>query len=251
MVSLLDCTFRDGGYYNAWDFDPKLIKTYLKAMDDLPVDIVEIGFRSMPGGSGKFKGGCAYCTDDQIRSLEVPGSLRLAVMVNGADLIRYSTGVTRAVDYLFRPAQDSPVEIVRIAAHVNSVEEILPAITRLHELGYKTTLQLMQIAGLSFDKIVKLAEACSSYPLDVVYFADSFGSMVQDDVTKTVEALRTNWSGELGFHGHNNMEWALANSLRAIEEGVTWIDSTVMGMGRGPGNCKTEYLAIEMESRER
>jgi len=249
MLNFLDCTLRDGGYYNAWDFDQKLISTYLKTMADLPVDIVEIGFRSMPENSGKFKGGCAYCTDEYIRSLDVPEGLRLAVMINGADLIKYSSGVTRAVDYLFGPAQDSPVEMVRIAVHVNKVEETLPAITRLHELGYKTSLQLMQIAGLSVGKIAKLAEACSAYPLDVVYFADSLGSMVQDDITHTVEALRTHWSGELGFHGHNNMEWALANCMRAIEQGVTWVDSTVMGMGRGPGNCKTEYLAIEMESR--
>ena len=53
-IHLLDCTLRDGGYYNAWDFEPRLIKAYVKAMAALPVDIVEIGFRSMPGAGSKL-----------------------------------------------------------------------------------------------------------------------------------------------------------------------------------------------------
>lgn len=245
----LDCTLRDGGYYNAWDFEPDLITAYLKAMAALPVDMVEIGFRSMPGNSGKFMGACAYCTDDYIRTLEIPNGLRLAVMVNGSDLTKYPDGVLQAVDRLFGPAKSSPVELVRIAVHVHKVEETLPAISRLHELGYKTTFQLMQIAGLSQEEILRLSKACSAYPLDVLYFADSLGGMTQKDVDFTVQALRIYWKGELGFHAHNNMEWALANGLRALEQGVTWIDSTVLGMGRGPGNTRTEYLAIEMETK--
>lgn len=248
-INFLDCTLRDGGYYNTWDFDPELITAYLKAMAALPVDMVEIGFRSMPGNSSKFKGGCAYCTDAHINSLEIPNGLRLAVMVNGSDLTKYPDGPTKAVDRLFGSAVNSPVEMVRIAVHVHKVEETLPAISRLNELGYKTTMNLMQIAGLTRQEVEALAKACSAYPIDILYFADSLGSMVQDDINQTVDALRTHWTGELGFHAHNNMEWGLANCIRAIELGVTWIDSTVLGMGRGPGNARTEYLAIELETR--
>jgi 4-hydroxy 2-oxovalerate aldolase len=248
-IKLLDCTLRDGGYYNAWDFEPELITAYLKAVAALPVDMVEIGFRSMPGNSGKFKGGCAYCTDAFIRSMEIPKGLRIAVMVNGADLTNYPDGIVPAVDWLFGPADTSPVELVRIAVHVHKVEETLPAITRLNELGYKTTFQLMQIAGLTSDEVQLLAKACSEFPLDVLYFADSLGSMVPDDINQTVEALQNHWQGELGFHAHNNMQGGVANCIRAVEQGVTWIDGTVLGMGRGPGNAPTEYLAIEMETR--
>ena len=248
-ITLLDCTLRDGGYYGAWDFEQELITAYLGAVAALPVDIVEIGFRSMPGNTGKFKGGCAYCTDEFIRSLGIPKGLRLAVMVNGADLTNFPDGIVSAVDRLFGPAETSPVELVRIAVHVHKAEETLPAIVRLKELGYKTTFQLMQIAGLSNGEVQHLAKSCSEFPLDVLYFADSLGSMVQDDINRTVDALRTHWQGELGFHAHNNMQCAVANCIRAVEQGVTWIDGTVMGMGRGPGNAPTEYLAIEMETQ--
>lgn len=248
-VVMLDCTLRDGGYYNAWDFNPELINAYLRAMAALPVDIVEIGFRYMPGTSGRFLGGCAFSTDDFICSFDVPKGLQLAVMVNGGDLIKLPSGVIAAVDQLFQPARQSPVELVRIACHVDKLEETLPAITRLKELGYKTTINLMQIAALSQDEIKQLAQLASGYPIDILYFADSLGSMEPDDVNKTVDALRTNWKGELGFHAHNNMELALLNSIRAVDIGVTYIDSTVLGMGRGPGNTITEYLAIELMSR--
>jgi 4-hydroxy 2-oxovalerate aldolase len=73
--------------------------------------------------------------------------------------------------------------------------------------------------------------------------------MIPGDINDTVGALRTHWTGEIGFHAHNNMDGAVANCIRAIEQGVTWIDSTVAGMGRGPGNAKTEYLAIELETK--
>ena len=58
--------------------------------------------------------------------------------------------------------------------------------------------------------------------------------------------LRSHWKGELGIHTHNNLGKAISNSISAIENGVTWVDSTVTGMGRGPGNSETEYLLIEM-----
>lgn len=248
-VTMLDCTLRDGGYYNAWDFNPGLIEAYLKAMAALPVDIVEIGFRYMPGTSGRFLGGCAFSTDDYIRSFEIRNGLKIAVMVNGGDLIKYPSGVKAAVDQLFQPAEQSPVELVRIAVHVNKLEETLPAIIRLKELGYRTTVNLMQIAGLSRAEIERLAQLASAYPIDILYFADSLGSMEPDDVNTTVDALHAHWKGELGFHAHNNMELALSNSIRAVDNGVTYIDSTVLGMGRGPGNTRTEYLALELESR--
>lgn len=248
-VIMLDCTLRDGGYYNAWDFEPDLINAYLKAMAALPVDVIEIGFRYMPGMSGRFLGGCAYSSDDFIRSFDVRNGLKIAVMVNGGDLIKHPPGVKAAVDQLFQPAEQSPVGLVRIACHVDKLEETMPAVIRLKELGYRTTVNLMQIAALSKDEIERLAKLASGYPIDILYFADSLGSMEQDDVNTTVDALRTHWKGELGFHAHNNMELALANSIRAFDKGVTYIDSTVLGMGRGPGNTRTEYLAIELESR--
>ena len=79
---LVDCTLRDGGYHNAWDFDSELINEYLEAMAAISADYVELGFRSLEQGT--YRGGCAYTTDRFIRQLNVPSGLRLGVMAADA-----------------------------------------------------------------------------------------------------------------------------------------------------------------------
>ena len=70
--------------------------------------------------------------------------------------------------------------------------------------------------------------------------------MTTDDTSRIIGWLRKAWQGDLGIHTHDNMGLALANTLRAQAEGVSWLDATVTGMGRGPGNARTEELAIEV-----
>ncbi|MFM9160977.1 MAG: hypothetical protein ACKOPK_24425 [Dolichospermum sp.] len=81
-VKLIDCTLRDGGYYNVWDFNTQLIKEYLQAMSAISVDYVELGFRSFD--SNGFKGGCAYTTDNFISQFDIPDNLKIGVMVNAS-----------------------------------------------------------------------------------------------------------------------------------------------------------------------
>lgn len=246
MIKLLDCTLRDGGYYNDWDFSPQLIADYLQAMQALAVDYVEIGFRSR--NNKGFKGGCAFSTDGFINSLPIPAELKdkIGVMVNGSELINHPEGLEAALTQLFPPKQNSPVTLVRIACHVHEFELTLPASTWLKEQGYLVGFNLMQVADRSTEEIYRLTRLASSFPIDVLYFADSMGSLDPEQTSHIVRAFKQGWTGELGIHTHDNIEQALANSKRAVEEGVTWVDGTVTGMGRGPGNVKTEYLAIEL-----
>ena len=82
---LLDCTLRDGGYYNSWDFNDSLIHDYLLAMKAVGVDVVELGFRSTDKKG--FKGACAYSTDAFIRTLDVPEGITFCVMINATDIL--------------------------------------------------------------------------------------------------------------------------------------------------------------------
>ena len=88
-IKILDCTLRDGGYYNNWDFSIDLINDYLKAMPMAGVDYVELGFRSLYKST--FKGACAYTKDEFLESLKIPKKLKVAVMVNASDLLNYGT----------------------------------------------------------------------------------------------------------------------------------------------------------------
>lgn len=240
----LDCTLRDGGYYTAWDFSADLINDYLHAMHAVGVDVVELGFRSFDRHG--FKGGCAYTTDGFVRRLNVPDGLKLAAMVNAGELVRHPDGVVGAVSRLFEPASDSPLDLVRVACHMEEFEAVLPACAWLRDQGYLAGINLMQISDRSEDEIEALGRIASACPPDVLYLADSTGSMTLEHTSTVIAAMRRGWGGPLGIHTHDSMGQALANTLRAVSEGVAWVDGTVTGMGRGPGNAPTEYLAIEL-----
>lgn len=244
---LLDCTLRDGGYYNNWDFAPKLINQYLKAMQAAGVNAVELGFRTLKNHD--FQGACAYTTDEFIRSLKIPSRLTVGVMINGSELVG-EMPQEEALGLLFpNPAAASPVELVRIACHVHEFEKALPSVTWLKARGYKVGFNLMQVADRSAEEVKALARLATAFPMDVLYFADSMGGMNPEQTTQIVHWFRSEWAGEMGIHTHDNMGLALSNTLRAIDEGVTWVDSTVTGMGRGPGNARTEELSIEIAER--
>ena len=242
---LLDCTLRDGGYYNAWDFAPELIQEYLAAMKAARVDVVELGFRFLKNEG--FKGACAFTTDEFLQSLDIPSDLTVGVMVNGADLCT-DLGREQALKRLFPVrAEETPVDLVRFACHFHELSTVLPASAWLTEQGYSVGINLMQIADRSHAEITELAGMASNWPVEVLYFADSMGSMTPDDTARIVSWLREGWEGALGIHTHDNMGLGLSNTLRAQAEGVTWLDATVTGMGRGPGNARMEELAIEAE----
>ncbi|MGE6995681.1 aldolase catalytic domain-containing protein [Pseudomonas sp. NPDC047961] len=243
----IDCTLRDGGYYNAWDFSPELIHEYLDAMQIVGVDVVELGFRTLENHG--FQGPCAFTTDDFIRSLTVPLGLTIGVMVNGKELIGPAPQ-QQVLQHLFPvPATESPVDLVRIACHSHEFEHALAAVGWLKARGYKVGLNLMQVAGQTEHSIKAMARQAKAFPVDVLYFADSMGSMRPTQVAQIIQWFRSEWDGAMGIHTHDNCGLALANTLLALDEGVTWVDSTVAGMGRGPGNARTEELAIEIAER--
>lgn len=243
---MLDCTLRDGGYYNNWDFEPDLVQDYLQAMAALKVDFIEIGLRSLKNTG--FKGGFAYSTDAFLNSLAMPAELsdKIGVMVNASELVQSPEHQLETLQTLFTPKSQSPVSLVRIACHVHEFADALPASHWLKEQGYMVGFNLMQIADRSDDEIISLAQRASEYPIDALYFADSMGSLNPAQVKHIVGLIRQAWSGEIGIHTHDNMNQALANSMAAVEAGGTWLDSTVTGMGRGPGNVQTEYLALAL-----
>lgn len=245
-LKILDCTLRDGGYYNGWCFSDSLVERYLSVMGQAGIDVVEIGFRSRKVDD--FYGPYAFSSDQWLSSLPIPEGLTIGVMCNAKELLEADTP-EKFVHELFAPAEESPVSLVRIAAHFNEVEACAPAIRELSDLGYRVGLNLMQATGRARQELEAKAAFAATLPLDVLYFADSFGNMEPKDIDTMVDALRSQWSGALGTHTHDNMGNALANTMRAYESGCTWMDATVLGMGRGAGNLRTETLMLELDRR--
>lgn len=246
-VRILDCTLRDGGYYNNWDFDRSLVEDYLLHMARGGVDFVELGFRFTD--QSRFYGPYAYTSDEFLETLDLPEGPTYGVMLNASDYV-----VENGLDLLakaFRPARESKISLVRIAAHIHQVTRCREIVAYLKELGYLVGLNIMQISQADDAKVKELVTGIEQDFVDfeALYFADSLGNLRPDDIVRLVGLFRENSTKEVGFHGHDNIGLGVTNSLTSIAEGATWIDATITGMGRGAGNTQTEYLAMELENR--
>ena len=246
-MKIIDCTLRDGGYYNNWDFSPDVIQAYLAAMTLAKIDYVELGLRNFPKQG--FDGPFAYTTESFIKSLNLPAGPTYGVMVDAKTILDANMSIEQAVDALFVDADQSPIDLVRIAAHFHEVERSGPIVKLLKGKGYIVGYNLMQAGGKPDEVIAAKAEIAAGWGvLDSLYFADSLGNMDGDEVTRIVKAIRTQWQGDIGIHTHNNMGKALDNTLTAQSLGVTWLDVTVTGMGRGAGNAQTESLLAVIDN---
>jgi len=221
--TVLDCTFRDGGYKNGWQFDDGEVERHVAGT---AADVVEIGFRAVPGdGCGAYR----YCSDSHLSGLDIPERVRLAVMVNANEW----------VDGLFQPKDQSRVDIVRVAAHLEALADARIILRELRNLGYFTTLNIMQ-AHRAENWVF-----CREYNADVVYFADSFGCLSARQVAQITQRLAF-YNGCVGFHGHDNSRRALSNTLVAMRHGATWLDGSVDGIGRGAGNVDLAELLAKL-----
>lgn len=246
--SILDCTLRDGGYYNNWDFSPEVVKAYLNAMAQAKIDYVELGLRNFPKSG--FDGPFAYTTEAFINSLNLPEGPIYGVMVDAKTILDAPMSVEVAIDKLFVNASESNIKLVRVAAHFHEVERSSLIVKALKAKGYIVGYNLMQAGGKPDEVIADKAKIANEWKvLDSLYFADSLGNMDGEEVTRIVRALRKNWHGDIGIHTHNNMGKALDNTLKAKELGVNWLDVTVTGMGRGAGNAQTESLLAVLSNK--
>ena len=245
-ITLLDCTLRDGGYYNNWDFSNELVNEYLKVMSLVGINYVELGFRSFK--SRGFKGPSWYTTDSYIESFKIPKSLKVAVMVNVSELVSHPLGPIKAIKLLFKKSKKTEIKLVRLATHYEEFNTAAAVCKVLKNMGYEVGINLMQISEQTKEKILSISKIADDVKPDVLYFADSLGSMLPLGISNLISNLRSHWKGPIGIHAHDNLKKAIDNTLEAINDSANWVDSTVTGMGRGPGNVQTEYLLIEMEN---
>jgi 4-hydroxy 2-oxovalerate aldolase len=247
-IKVLDCTLRDGGYYNHWDFSTEIVDAYIKSVVEAKIDYVELGLRNFPQKG--FRGAFAYCTESFLNRLDLPVGPTYGVMVDAKTILSAKLTIDEAVDKLFVDRAESKIGLVRIAAHFHEVDSSGDIVKALKKKGYIVGFNLMQAGGKATGVIAEKAKIAKSWAeLDVLYFADSLGNMDSTEVERIVTALRQYWSGDLGIHTHNNMGKALDNCLVARAAGVKWLDVTITGMGRGAGNAQTENL-LAVASKE-
>lgn len=243
-LKILDCTLRDGGYYNNWNFSKKVVNEYISSINQSGIDIVEIGFRFLKkNNNGTF----ANTKEEIINNLNIKKNIYLAVMINCSDF-DFSKNYKAQIKKYFLPKKKSKISIIRLATHLKDLKKIIPHIKYLKKLGYKIAVNLMQIDKINnknlSDALINLKKTKS---VDVFYFADSFGSLKPNNIAKICKIIKKSWNKDFGFHAHDNSGSALENCLTSIKFGAKWVDSTIQGMGRGAGNVTTEDLLCALQ----
>ena len=236
-IKVLDCTIRDGGLINDHDFDLKFVRGVYKAVSEAGVDYMEIGYKNSHElfPDEKF-GAWKFCDDDDIkRAIDgIESKTKIATMV---DVGRVNTDDVK-------PASESPVKMMRVAAYVKDIDKAIYLVNHFADKGYETTINIMAISkdsGPALDEALQQIQEESM--ANVVYVVDSFGALYQEPIEELVKRFKKYLkTKEVGFHGHNNQQLAFSNTIEAIIHGANYMDATVYGIGRAAGNCPLELL---------
>ena len=240
-LKVMDCTIRDGGLVNDSQFDDDVVKAVYEAVVESGIDYMEIGYKNSEKQFPRDKyGPWRHCREEDLR--RVVGNhtakktgLHLAAMADAGKSEWQQIG----------PAKDSVLDMIRVACYVHQVSEAAEMVQHCHEMGYETTLNLMAISIVSETEIDQALEVAAATPAGTVVVVDSFGNLYREQVDKLVRKYLKAVKGtgkEVGMHAHNNLQLAFANTIEAIILGSNRVDSTLLGLGRGAGNCPTELL---------
>lgn len=239
-MKIIDCSIRDGGHINKWHFDEDLVKASYFAALKAQVDYFEIGYKNDPSvlGLGKF----GYCDEDYISSLFKPSiDCKLLCMIDAG----------KYTGYYIPDCKKSltPFSGIRIAAYPYEAKIAIDLIENLYSKGYEVFLQLMASSEWSKKDIDIIKNWKNKNILKAIYFADSFGSYIPSDISNYFKKLKSIGFKDIGFHSHNNLQMAFANSLQAIDDGVKYVDASIYGLGRGAGNLPIEILISYLQTK--
>ena len=240
-VKVLDCTIRDGGICNDWQFDKDTVRTVYKTLVASGVDYMEIGYQSKDGLFDPAQcGPWRFCLEDDLKDIVDNSAMKIATMVDvgrfeGKDLPKSS---------------ESSVDVLRIATYAHQMDQALALLDIANNKGYETFVNVMAVSALSPEKMDLFLHQLKGSGVHNVAIVDSFGAMYPYHIRYLVQKYRSILGENIGIgvHCHNNQQQAFANSIAAIDEGVNFVDATIFGMGRGAGNCPLELLLFYLNN---
>lgn len=236
-IKIVDCTIRDGGLINKWQFSHDMVRKVFLALQDSGVDYMEFGYRaSRRMFNPKEFGAWRFTSDEDVREVvgDYRGIMKLGAMVD----------IGRVDEDDIAPCGDSPLDFIRVATYIKDVDKAIALANHCREKGYETFINIMAISGVGvyeLDEALKQIDGETS--VTAVNIVDSFGSLYSESVHHLVHIFQTHLKGkETGIHAHNNQQLGFANTIEAIRKGANFLDATINGIGRGAGNCPLELL---------
>lgn len=236
---ILETTLRDGSYTIDFNFDAAITRKLGTALEQSGFTIIEIGHgvglnatqkvaRSAATDEEYLKAGAESFKDALWGMFFIPG---IADMTHLELAHRYG------------------MKMVRIGTDITRYKEAEPFIKRANQMGMVTTHNLMKSYAVDTEEFFRIANETASWGPNIVYLVDSAGGMFPDEVAKLIRRMKKELPCKVGFHGHDNLGMANANTLAAVDAGVDIIDTSLRGMGRSAGNAQTETMLLVLKKR--
>ena len=232
-ICLTEVCLRDGSHVMAHQFTEQQVRTVARALDAAGMHYIEVSHGDGLGGSTLQFGKSLV---DEMKLIEAA----VQECVNSKIAVLLLPGVGTKDD--LKQAHALGASLVRVATHVTEADVSAQHINVARTLGMEVCGFLMMAHMAPIAKLVEQAKLMESYGAQAVYVTDSAGALMPNEVRERIRALRQELTIEIGFHGHNNLSLAVANTISAIEEGATRIDGSIRCLGAGSGNTQTEVL---------
>lgn len=244
---ILDCTLRDGGYINNWQFGKKVIKNIISNLEEARIDIIECGFIRRETTD---QDSSVYSSMNQVSAIIAPKrkDTLYAIMIEQHN----------HVDDLIPVYDGFGADVIRITFRRKEWEETKSTVCKLIEKGYKVCVQPVGTATYDDETLLKLIKDVNKIQPYAFYLVDTLGMMYRHDMRRFFYLIDTNLSKDIciGFHSHNNLQMSFANAqemIRLANKRNIIIDASCYGMGRGVGNLATElftdYINNTIEQR--
>ena len=232
-IRITDSSLRDGSHHKRHQFTEDEVRAIVGALDQAGVPVIEVAHGDGLGGSS-FNYGFSKTPEQQLIAAAAAAAKRAKI----AFLMLPGLGTKDDI----RAAQDNGAQICRIATHCTEADVSIQHFGLARDLGLETVGFLMMSHSQPPEVIAKQARIMVNAGCQCVYVVDSAGALVLEDVTVRVEALVAELGNDaqVGFHGHENLDIAIANSVNAIRAGAQQIDGSIRRFGAGAGNTPTE-----------
>lgn len=234
VLRISDVTLRDGSYVTNFSFTEKFTMEMCSKLEDAGVEMIEVGHGYGLGGRRKFGG---LLPDSEYIKAAKSSTKRSMIGVF------FIPGIGTSSD--IKEAASLGINFIRIGTNINEIDKAEEYVKLSKDLGIHCTNFLMKTYAASPNKCSEKFKTLEKFGADSIMIVDSSGGMWPALAAEYVLLAKNNTSLEIGFHGHNNLGLAIANSLAAVNAGATYIDSTIMGIGRSGGNTQTEvFIAL-------
>lgn len=238
FVHILDSTLRDGSHALSHQFTAEQVMRVAKGLDEAGVEIIEVSHGDGLGGSTITYG---FAKQSELELLRAASS----VIKRGKLAVLLLPGIGTKDN--LKMAADCGAKVAQIATHVTEADIAEQHIGLAKKMGMEAIGMLMLSHMAPAEKVAEQGKLMEGYGADVVLVTDSAGALMPHTVRERMAALRAVLRIGVGFHGHNNLSLAVANSVAAVEEGARWLDACTCGLGAGSGNTPTEVLAAVLD----